>query len=237
MNATTRLRPILPLLTLALLLAGCGTTQVRTDQRYGSPGGAYNWKTVAVTDGGRLKSWFCAVDKSKVIVDGGEIGDHFFALNRSAVKVKSGRVGGDFKVYEKASLWLAGGVIGREDDRFIGNGGVLIFDDAAFLMTGGRIEGHLSLGDHSVGEVSGGALGPTARVDGDAVLRLDGRDFAVDSKPARFDAEDTPIRLTGQDCRITGTLANGDAVDAALQFAGNGTVLLVRRSSPRFAGG
>ena len=124
---------------LLLFITGCGTTQVTSDRRYSSPGGAYLHRTVAVTDGGQLKDNFVVADRGTLIVDGGEVGDDLHAIAKSTLIVKEGRIGSGLKIYQKARGFIYGGTI---------DGDVLSVSDNAWVqISGGVLPDTVFIGD------------------------------------------------------------------------------------------
>ena len=78
--------------------------------------------------------------------------------------------------------------------------------------------------------VSGGLFGEELLLSGNAVLTIDGSDFAVDDTPVDY-IELTSILGLGYDDepyrRLTGTLLNGDPLDNDFRIGNNGKIVLV----------
>ena len=181
------------------------------------------------------RSGLFAYDSSQVTVTGGEI-DQLDASGTSQVAV-SGGVIEDIHPSFSSQVTVTGGAIGRLDawgsSQATVSGGAIekIYarDAGRVAVTGGIVDHYVVSGNSQI-TISGGLLTEYFRLQDNAVLTMDGSDFAVDGTPVGYIELATILGgwfLDEPHRRLTGTLLNGDSLDSDFQIGHSAKIILV----------
>jgi hypothetical protein len=179
-------------------------------------------RTQATVSGGYIRA-IDTFDSSQATVSGGSK-RYIDAHDNSQVTVSGGSMS-RFHAYDGSQVTISGGSI--SSGTFWGT--LTTFDSSRVAVSGGSIgSGIHAMADSQV-IVSGGSMRRLTLME-NAVLTIDGSDFAVDGTPVGYVELssifggyhfDEPYR------RLTGTLFNGDSLDSDFQIGHNAKILLV----------
>jgi hypothetical protein len=160
-----------------------------------------------------------AHDNSRVSVSGGWINRDFNALGNSHVTVSAGRIRDDFWTRDNSQVTISGGSIDQ----------LQVQDNSHVTVSGGSVA-RLNASDSSHVTVSGGLFGGELQLSYNAVLTIDGSDFAVDGTDVGYIELSSILGGSSLDesyRRLTGTLLNGDPLDNDFRIGNSATILLV----------
>jgi hypothetical protein len=156
--------------------------------------------TVNLLDGGSIWKWW-AYEDSRINISGGSVGLWLVPYGRTQVTMSGGR-----------TLYL------------------YAYDSSKVTMSGGTATGDLVAGGSSQVTLSGGTIAQTLDLYQNAILYLDGTNFAIDGTP--FSSGEITSILGGDYGNepyrtLTGTLANGDIINNQFQIGDYASITLV----------
>jgi len=158
--------------------------------------------------GGSVSLDVTAQESTHLTIYGGSVGGWgLAAVDHSHVTIYGGSVNGYLLAWGYGELTMSGGSVG----------GVLgVGNNSHLTMSSGSVAGSLTSDGDSYVNWSGGTIGGDIGLNENAILALDGSDFAVDGQPFVY-GELTSILgggPWGEPLRhLTGTLANGGLID------------------------
>jgi len=191
----------------------------------GSLGGGYH--VYGHTDsrlnlaGGTVAGYLHSRDSSYVTISGAYVDGYALARETGHLTMAAGYVYGYLLAYDSSQVEMSGGVVKDY---------LCAYSNSQFTISDGVAGGGLYACDWSEVTMSGGTVVLDIRLDHNAILVLDGSDFAIDGVPVglaeitsilRGSCSDEPIR------RLTGTLANGDMLNNQFQVGGDARIVLV----------
>ncbi len=177
---------------------------------------AYDSSQVTVS-GGSIKYFLYLHDSSQVTVSGGSFENTLIAYDNSQVTVSGGSVRGLY-AFGGNQVTVSGGSIGN-----------LTTTSQVTTVSGGSIKRDLKAYGSSQVILSGGLIGRELLIWSNAVLTIDGSDFAVDETPVGS-TELTSILGLGYENepyrRLTGTLLSGDPLNNDFRIGHSAKIVL-----------
>ncbi len=155
------------------------------------------------------------------LLDGGRIGRTLKGFENSIINVLGGSISWGFIANDSSQVSVSGGLI---------NLGLSAHDNSQVNVSGGVIRNLLNAYGNSQISVSGGLFNEKMYLSHDAVVTIDGSDFAVNGTDVGY------IELTsilGDSYRyepyrrLTGTLLNGNPLNNVFQIGNRAKIVLI----------
>ncbi len=170
--------------------------------------------------GGSIGHELYSHDSSRLNISGGTIGGQLHSSDFSQVDISGGLIAFQLSIYGSSQVNISGGTIGY---RFYSS------DSSQVNISGGSIK-LFELRDSSQVNISGGSIGENLLLSENAVLTIDGSDFAVDGQSVD-DGKITSITGGPNHSEpyrhLTGILANGDLLDNDFRIGHDASIVLV----------